>query len=104
MAYYPPSTAGTPAGSNGDLQKNSSGAFGALTPGTGVATALANAVNGAGGFDIVDGASNLTNKTTTTQSQGDNSTKLATTAYVDANGWQSVWVTGSPATNTTQGF
>lgn len=27
---------------------------------------------------------NLTNKTTTTQTQGDNSTKLATTAYVDA--------------------
>lgn len=32
---------GTPAGSNGDIQINSSGSFGALTPGTGVSTFIA---------------------------------------------------------------
>jgi len=32
---------GTPAGVNGDIQTNSSGSFGALTPGTGVSTFLA---------------------------------------------------------------
>jgi hypothetical protein len=32
---------GTPAGSNGDIQTNNAGSFGALTPGTGIATWLA---------------------------------------------------------------
>lgn len=46
---------GTPAGSNGDFQINSGGSFGAVTPGTGVATAFANATNGTGGFVTFSG-------------------------------------------------
>jgi hypothetical protein len=40
----------SPGGVNGDLQYNNSGNFGGLTPGTGVATALAIAANTTGGF------------------------------------------------------
>lgn len=39
---------GSPGGSNGDLQYNSSGSFAGLTPGTGVATALGQPVSGSG--------------------------------------------------------
>ncbi len=41
---------GTPGGANGDIQFNDMGTFGGLTPGTGVATALAANVTGSGGI------------------------------------------------------
>ena len=48
----------TPGGSAGDIQTNSGGtALGGITPGTGVATALATAVNTTGGFATYTGYS-----------------------------------------------
>lgn len=62
--------AGNPAGSNGDLQINSSGSFGALTPGTGVATALAAATNGTAGLVTYSGNIGAATGTSLTLSGG----------------------------------
>lgn len=56
---------GTPAGSTNDIQINSAGAFGAITPGTGVSTGLAANVNSGAGFVTTTGTATLTNKTLT---------------------------------------
>jgi hypothetical protein len=57
------SSATTPGGSPGDIETNSSGSFGGLTPGTGVAASLAVNNNAAGGYSPIDGTATLTNKT-----------------------------------------
>lgn len=92
---------GTPAGSSGDFQTNSSGSFGAVTPGANVATAFALSTGSAGGFQLNNasgaGLTTLTaanisvgalanGMTATTQSAADgqnNPTKLATDLYAD---------------------
>lgn len=56
---------GTPGGSTGDIQTNAGGgSFGAITPGTGVATALASAVTGSGGV-VLATAPSIANATLT---------------------------------------
>lgn len=50
----------SPAGSDGDIQINSSGSFGALTPGTGVSTALGLAVSGSGSIVLAASATLVT--------------------------------------------
>ena len=68
---------GTPGGTNGQIQYNNSGAFGGFTA-SGDAT-----INTATGAVTIASSVNLTGSpTTTTQAASDNSTKIATTAYV----------------------
>jgi len=57
------------------------GGTGLTSLGTGVVSALGNATNAANGIVTYNGS--LGSATATTQSQADNSTKVATTAYVD---------------------
>ncbi len=64
-------TPGTPSGSVGDIQtKASSSAFGSITPGTGVATALAVAVGSAGAPVVLNGAGGTPSSLTLTNATG----------------------------------
>lgn len=108
---------------SGDILTRGAAALGKLTPGTGVNTALAVNVGSAGAFVVQNGAlgtpssgvgTNLTaltaanisagalanGMTATTQAASNNSTSLATTAYVDVNHARILGASSAPVSHT----